>query len=157
MDISKNVQDYVVGFLFDKSCELVLLQHKKGGWQDGKFNGPGGKIEVNETPLDAMVREYREETQIENLSWTQYATLHDCRGYRVHFFFARTEAERLIKASGLNVPELLFPVRVDGLRRCVGNILPNVEWLVNLAISIAMGRERVQHFDILEHTEVKGT
>ena len=37
--------------------EEVLLIHKKTGLGAGKINGPGGKLEPGESPLDAARRE----------------------------------------------------------------------------------------------------
>ena len=39
----------------------VLLIHKKKGLGAGKINGPGGRIEPDETPLAAAIREVQEE------------------------------------------------------------------------------------------------
>ena len=39
----------------------VLLIEKKRGLGAGKINGPGGKIELGETPLQAVIRETQEE------------------------------------------------------------------------------------------------
>lgn len=39
----------------------ILLIHKKRGLGAGKINGPGGRIEPGETPLQAAVRETEEE------------------------------------------------------------------------------------------------
>lgn len=39
----------------------VLLIHKKTGLGAGKINGPGGKIEPGETPVEGAVREVEEE------------------------------------------------------------------------------------------------
>ena len=51
--------------LFLKDQDQVLLIRKKRGHGAGKINGPGGKIDPGETPLQAALRETREETGIE--------------------------------------------------------------------------------------------
>ena len=49
-------------------CEIVkdgrlLLQRKAiGRFGEGKWNGPGGKVNLGETPLEGVIREVREET-----------------------------------------------------------------------------------------------
>ena len=47
--------------LFIVRDERVLLIHKKTGLGAGKINGPGGKIEPGETPVEGAVREVEEE------------------------------------------------------------------------------------------------
>jgi hypothetical protein len=65
---------YVVGFVFSKDLSRVLLVLKnRPAWQDGKFNGIGGKIEGDETAFEAMNREFVEETYFDG--WM------DTRGY----------------------------------------------------------------------------
>ena len=44
--------------------EEVLLIEKKRGVGEGLFNGPGGKLEDDETPREAAVRETVEETSV---------------------------------------------------------------------------------------------
>jgi len=39
----------------------VLLAMKKRGFGAGKWNGPGGKVEVNENPKESAIREVKEE------------------------------------------------------------------------------------------------
>jgi len=39
----------------------ILLIHKKRGLGKGKINGPGGRLEPGETPLEAAIREVEEE------------------------------------------------------------------------------------------------
>ena len=53
--------------LFVRRGGEVLLIRKKRGHGAGKINGPGGKVDAGETPLEAAVRETREETGIEVL------------------------------------------------------------------------------------------
>jgi 8-oxo-dGTP diphosphatase len=43
---------------------VILIRKNRPDFQKGKWNGIGGKLEANESPLDAMVREFREETGI---------------------------------------------------------------------------------------------
>ena len=39
----------------------ILLIHKKRGLGAGKINGPGGRLDPGETPLDCAIREVQEE------------------------------------------------------------------------------------------------
>lgn len=68
---------YVLGFLFSEDGSRVLLIWKnRPAWQAGKLNGIGGKIEDGEQPLDAMKREFVEETlfvgygDLRNAEWS---------------------------------------------------------------------------------------
>ena len=42
----------------------ILLAKKKRGFGEGKYNGVGGKLEKNETPEMAMIRETQEEINV---------------------------------------------------------------------------------------------
>ena len=60
------MKEYVVGFAFDGEGNVALIEKTKPAWQRGRFNGIGGKIEVDqrEKPVDAMSREFFEETGV---------------------------------------------------------------------------------------------
>ncbi len=47
-----------------KREDKILLAMKKRGFGAGKYNGVGGKIEVSETPEEAMLRETKEEISV---------------------------------------------------------------------------------------------
>jgi 8-oxo-dGTP diphosphatase len=47
--------------LFVLKDDKILLIHKKRGLGAGKINGPGGRLEPNETPEAAAIREVEEE------------------------------------------------------------------------------------------------
>ncbi len=47
--------------LFVTRDEQILLIHKKRGLGAGNINGPGGRLEPGETPIEAAVREVEEE------------------------------------------------------------------------------------------------
>lgn len=49
----------------------ILLAMKKRGFGEGKFNGVGGKLEPNETPEMAMIREAQEEISVTPIEYTK--------------------------------------------------------------------------------------
>ena len=54
----------------------ILLIHKKRGFGQGKINGPGGKIEVGESPLECALRETEEELCISPVGVRHAGQLH---------------------------------------------------------------------------------
>jgi 8-oxo-dGTP diphosphatase len=50
--------------LFVLRDSQILLIHKKRGLGAGKINGPGGRLEPDEAPLQGAVREVQEELQV---------------------------------------------------------------------------------------------
>ena len=88
-------QEYVLGFIFDKKLQRILLIKKNkspkglGDKMVGLLNGLGGKIEPNETPVHAMTRELKEEADMDipEERWTQYCKLNAKFGV-VYCFYA---------------------------------------------------------------------
>ncbi len=70
---TKEVKEMTLGFLIRDSS--VLLAMKKRGFGVGKWNGVGGKLEINEDPESAMKREAYEEIGIEILSFRTAGTI----------------------------------------------------------------------------------
>ncbi len=62
--------------LFIVRDEKILLIRKKRGFGAGKINGPGGKMDPGETPLQAVLRETEEELGIKALEPEQRGELH---------------------------------------------------------------------------------
>lgn len=128
----QTIQNYVAGFLFDKFQRNVLLIEKlKPEWQAGRLNGIGGKIEHDETPYKAMVREFKEEAGLAIPDWRQFARLRG-RTYVVYFFTATypwdlTEAKAMTKEQLIVVPvNKIYDVRA----------IDNLKWLVPMAASL---------------------
>lgn len=71
------MKKYVVGFYFSTDRKNVILIKKNRPVECvGKINGVGGKVEENEEPYHAMVREFLEEAGLLIHSWDNY-----CRFY----------------------------------------------------------------------------
>lgn len=71
----------------------ILLIKSKRGVSKGKWNGPGGKVQDSETPLEAAARETKEETGImpvgaEFAGYNEFFT-GDKIAFRVHVFVAK--------------------------------------------------------------------
>lgn len=54
----------------------ILMIRKKRGLGAGKINGPGGRLERGETPLEAAIRETEEELRVIPLNLTEMGELH---------------------------------------------------------------------------------
>lgn len=76
----------VATLLFIHDHERVLLIRKKRGLGAGKINGPGGRLEPGETPLEAAIREVEEEVGVTPLDVSARGTLsfEFTDGYRLH-------------------------------------------------------------------------
>jgi 8-oxo-dGTP diphosphatase len=123
---------YCCGFLFEEGRRVLLVEKRRPAWQAGLLNGVGGKVEGGETPLDAMVREFREEAglHVPAEAWRHFATLAgDNRGflYRVDFFVAHGRHDGF--APGTDEPVSAFDAAA-----LPPNTVWNVRWLIPLAL-----------------------
>lgn len=111
---------YVLGFMFDDSAQKVLLIRKRRpAWQAGKLNGVGGKIEAGESPIEALVREVREEADLATTpaQWRYFGVL-DGPDFLVHCFEtrdARVKAARALTDEALELVDVDYEfIRHDG-------------------------------------------
>ncbi len=125
-----NLEEMVVGFLFDPTqTVVVLIEKNRPEWQKGRLNGPGGHVEPGETSSQAMAREFEEEVGLGNIEWTKFAVLHG-EGWIVHFFTA-LDGRAITPTS--NTDERVEAVLVDDIATSK-KVIPNVKWLVPLAL-----------------------
>lgn len=97
---------YVLGFMFNEdNTRVALIRKNRPEWQAGKLNGIGGKIEEGESILEAMVREFHEETGYltEEWMWRKVAVMNiEASEALVHIFSCAGEnftLERLISLT----------------------------------------------------------
>ena len=78
----------VVAAIIKKNNKVFITQRGYGEFK-GKWEFPGGKVEVGETPEDAVVREIKEELKSEVKVERYYDEINDVRGdtcFNVKFF-----------------------------------------------------------------------
>jgi 8-oxo-dGTP pyrophosphatase MutT (NUDIX family) len=126
---------YVAGFLFDESLQHValILKHKPD-WLAGTYNGIGGKVEPGEDWLEAMIREFEEETGVRVEHWTHTVTLQNDL-FECRFFMARSNGVFQVKTQE-NEPISIHKVADVPTLPTV----PNVQWLVPLQLDPTLSK-----------------
>lgn len=127
------MKEYVLGFAFnDERDEVLLIEKARPEWQRGRCNGLGGKVELYETPLNAMVREFREECGIDTKpeSWKYMGLMQgpdwDCHCFRIYNV-------DISKANTLT-DEAVIIAKVEKVLCGKIKTISNIPWLVALAL-----------------------
>lgn len=132
---------YSLGFMFTKDMKQVLLiKKKRPAWQVNKLNGIGGKNKENETTLECMVREFKEETGITTVKtdWKYLLSIYAKESYEVGVYY--TIAQDVIMYQSMT-DEVVGLYNVYEL--CNYNIIPNINWLTLMIISVEQNKERI--------------
>lgn len=137
---------YVCGFAFDHLLQSVALVWKnKPKWQEGKLNGIGGKIEQGELPIDAMRREFKEETGHFQKDWKPLIILSG-NDWIVHFFWSVVNADEF-EYIETKEEEEIAKIRVDMLDNF--DYIPNLRWLIPMAIYAEQNPKDTMSFYII--------
>ncbi len=153
--------EYCVGFLFDERYhpieEVLLIRKLKPQWQAGRLNGIGGHLEKDETSLQAMCREFKEETGAEFNNWDLVCIL-EGEDFILNVFRGFTFSVILyiltLREQGFKTPEGDIGIyKVSEVNELGG--LPNLNWLIPMCLHTEKDVERGQGtgmpFRIYEH------
>lgn len=139
-------QEYVCGFLFDKELKNILLIEKnRPDYMAGKLTGLGGKIEDNESPLAAMIREFREEAGRYVDNWVEFCSIGSVN-HKIYYFYS--VVDNIYDVKQLE-DEIIDHFNLNDLM--VSENLPtmaNLKWLLQLSLSIITNSESNKHFKI---------
>jgi 8-oxo-dGTP diphosphatase len=129
-------QEWVAGFCFSDNEHVFLIKKAKPEWQKGKLNGVGGKVEAGESPIEAMHREWAEETGASKQDWWPFCTL-DWKGGRVYFYACSSNQEGPLGGGRFakfnregEEPVECYEIK-DWLFK---HTIPNLRWLIPLAL-----------------------
>lgn len=122
---------YVAGFMFDQArSKVALIRKNRPAWQKGLLNGIGGKIDPGETPLMAMIREFREETGYQAPQPFRHYALIQSPEFTVDFFFTVGDLDQLKSITDEKI-EITSLNEIHVLRK---DLVENLPWLISLAI-----------------------
>lgn len=121
---------YVCGLLFNNDfTKVVLIKKNRPDFLKDKLNGVGGHVEPNEEPIDAIRREFLEETGQQVDDW-QTLWVTQSEDYRVDFYWASED----IDVKSLTDEE----VSVHELKALPLNLAPDIGWLIEKALLVSM-------------------
>lgn len=133
------MNNYVIGFCFNTSLsQIVLIKKTKPDWQKDRFNGVGGKIEEGEEPINAMIREFREETGAEIKDWIHFAELAIIPPELEHGALPGSFIDCFVSISDVEIKtiteEIVNRYNID----VASNLLtvPNTKWLIPMALDV---------------------
>jgi 8-oxo-dGTP diphosphatase len=130
----ENKIEYVLGFAYNKIGDTIVVLIKKNRplWQKGLLNGVSGHIEINETPYEAMKREFHEETGVIVDDWENYCIIVN-ESYIIHIFKSYISNIELLEIEK-TTDEEIFNVYVNDIFKYDLNIVPNIGWLILLGL-----------------------
>lgn len=146
--VTRADERYVVGLALSVGMGYVALIRKiRPGWQHNRLNGPGGQINPDESPLDAMKREWAEETRIKlpTDDWVKFARLwgaEPTRAWEVHFFWNYLPDDTV---TGVNYGRTDEHVEIYPLSSIDRQpLVTHIRWLIEAAVQgIKAGTEGV--------------
>ena len=75
----------VVGIITDNK-EILLLRKNNPDWQKGLYNGLGGKVELNTTPLETIIKKSEEDLGINISNWRELDSEISSSGIEIVYF-----------------------------------------------------------------------
>lgn len=141
------MQEYVLGFMFDKKGEKVALIEKiKPKWQEGLLNGIGGKIEEDESAYTAMTREFFEETGVHYEHWNFFTQMQEDGVFKVYVFYAFSDDVYNVKTVE---QEEVYVMDLDEEWKVIReNSVSNIPWLLMACLDKDVQSARLARLDV---------
>jgi 8-oxo-dGTP diphosphatase len=124
----------VVGAVIHRDGKILAAQRKKGSRLGGLWEFPGGKIELNESPKEALMREIQEELEAEIEIGDQICTVthqYDFATIQLTTFSCMLSSDSLV-LNDHDETRWLFPSELDTINWAPADI-PTIEFLKNEA------------------------
>ncbi|WP_026803660.1 NUDIX domain-containing protein [Aliarcobacter lanthieri] len=105
----------VLGIITDGK-KILLLRKNNPDWQRGLYNGIGGKIDIDSTPIDTIIKISKEEIGLDILNWNELETIILDNGIELTYLLSLVDEEQIKKAKSLT-DERLEIFNIDKLPR----------------------------------------
>lgn len=126
---NKLIENYVVGIVY--SNEHVLLINKiRPEWQKGIFNGLGGMINKGELPIDAMIRECKEECNLDIKYWELYDKVNFDNGVELNYFISKVNDDFIKEFKSMTDEEVVM----FNLYKIPENIQDDIKYIITSRI-----------------------
>mgnify|MGYP003542559297 FL=1 len=86
----------VVGIITDNK-EILLLRKNNPDWQRGLYNGIGGKVELNTTPLETIIKKCQEELGVNISNWIELDSEISSSGIEIVYFLTTLNENEIKK------------------------------------------------------------
>jgi 8-oxo-dGTP diphosphatase len=144
------MQDYCLGFVFSPEySEVLLIKKNRPKWQLGKMNGVGGHIEPKESPQAAMIREFKEETNLKvDDKWYSVGEVHG-DDFVLYVYSGVCSSWKDLKQK---TDERPFVVPVESIPTLVAQqrCLANLHWMIPMCINREGNLDKASYFKISE-------
>lgn len=127
------MKDLVVGLIFDNKNRVLLINKLRPEFQKGKLNGVGGKVEDGESHLNAIIRETKEETNLDIKDWVLYSQA-NLKDFKISFFYTTLDSEEIEKYESLT-DEILELHDINNLPdNVLEDIKSSVKYITNMIL-----------------------
>ena len=138
------MNQYCLGFLFSPGATNVALIRKSSpDWQAGKLNAIGGRLQPNETPHQAMVREFHEEASLVVPQWNDMGLLQG-KDWCVHLFWQELIEHKVLIGSA-EEPVAWHP------KSHTKDRIANLRWLIPMAFMLSQDNCEVASYIVTEN------
>ena len=86
----------VVGIITDNK-EILLLKKNNPDWRKGLYNGIGGKVELNTTPLETIIKKCQEELGVNISNWIELDSEISSSGIEIVYFLTTLNENEIKK------------------------------------------------------------
>ena len=139
---------YVLGFMFDRYYDRVVLIRKiKPIYHFGLWNGVGGHIEPGEMSVDAMAREFKEETgeETSTANWKNMGYLQSPE-WIVDLYKYIDDKKHIATINIMTKFPTDEAVAVWETRNLPVHIVPNLRWLIPAIVEKEFDTFYIQKF-----------